>query len=218
MPLEIAEGKRVRILFDGSKCIHSRACVLSRPDVFVPNVKGEWIHPDAASTDQIEELAHRCPSGAIRYEPKDGSAPEQAPLVNTVHIRENGPLAFWAELEISGTATRFRATLCRCGASTSKPYCDGSHVTAHFTATGEPMIQPSEPLPLRGGALSVNPGENGPLHVKGPLEIVAGTGHTVQCVSEAWLCRCGHSSNKPFCDGSHAKQGFSAPAGAPADS
>lgn len=51
--------------FDGSRCIHSRHCVLDRPDVFVPNVRGEWIHPDHATPDEVVELAHNCPSGAI---------------------------------------------------------------------------------------------------------------------------------------------------------
>jgi uncharacterized Fe-S cluster protein YjdI len=46
MTIEITEGKEVRVPFDGAKCIHSRGCVLTRPDVFVPNVKGEWIHPE----------------------------------------------------------------------------------------------------------------------------------------------------------------------------
>lgn len=49
--IEIVDGKKVRIIFDAKKCIHSRGCVLSRPDVFVPNVQGEWIHPDAAAPE-----------------------------------------------------------------------------------------------------------------------------------------------------------------------
>ncbi len=41
--MEIVKGKKSNIVFDGKKCIHSRNCVLSRPDVFVPNVEGDWI-------------------------------------------------------------------------------------------------------------------------------------------------------------------------------
>ncbi len=44
--VEEVRGKKVLLKFEGGKCIHSRQCVLSRPDVFVPNVDGEWIHPD----------------------------------------------------------------------------------------------------------------------------------------------------------------------------
>jgi uncharacterized Fe-S cluster protein YjdI len=59
--IEEARGKRVLIRFEATKCIHSRACVLTRPDVFVPNVEGEWIHPDAASPEDVARVAHACP-------------------------------------------------------------------------------------------------------------------------------------------------------------
>lgn len=208
MTAEIVNGKRARIIFDGQKCIHSRACVLSRPDVFVPNVQGEWIHPDNATVAEIAELAHQCPSGAIRFEPLDGSPGESPPLVNTVRVRENGPLAFHAELVVAGEPADFRATLCRCGASANKPYCDGSHARTGFTATGEPKTQESAALQKRNGAVRITPGRDGPLHVEGSLEIVSGTGRTILSTADAWLCRCGHSGNKPYCDGSHKKAGF----------
>ena len=206
--LEIVEGKTAKILFDAKKCIHSRSCVLSRPDVFVPNVEGEWIHPDAATPAQIAELAHNCPSGAIRYEVLDGSIREKAPKVNLVRIRENGPLAFHGELQITGKEPAFRATLCRCGESQNKPYCDGSHTAKKFLATGEPEAKDFQPLEKRDGALSIDPTPNGPLAVKGSLEIVTGTGKTILKTQETYLCRCGQSSTKPYCDGTHSKVGF----------
>lgn len=49
---------------------------------------------------------------------------------------------------------------------------------------------------------------NGPTHVQGPVTIVTEGGLTIAMTEEAWLCRCGHSSNKPFCDGTHTKIGF----------
>ena len=49
---------------------------------------------------------------------------------------------------------------------------------------------------------------NGPLKIEGSLEIVSGTGATLAKTAKTFLCRCGHSSNKPFCDGTHAKVGF----------
>jgi len=203
--VEEAKGKDVTIRFDGKKCIHSRHCVLDRPDVFVPNVDGEWIHPDAATVDEVAELAHNCPSGAITYIRRDGQN-ESPPIVNTVRVRENGPLAFHGALSIDGTAA-MRATLCRCGKSANKPYCDSAHVKG-FAASGEPTTQTSEPLATRDGTVTITGSENGPLLVTGNLEIVSGTGRTIhRCVKTA-LCRCGGSSNKPFCDGTHAKNGF----------
>lgn len=47
MTTEVVTGKEATIHFDAQKCIHSRICVLLHPDVFVPNVVGAWIHPDA---------------------------------------------------------------------------------------------------------------------------------------------------------------------------
>lgn len=206
--VEEVRGKRVLLKFEARRCIHSRQCVLSRPDVFVPNVAGEWIHPDNATPEELAALAQSCPSGAIAYERLDGGPNESAPLVNVARVRENGPIAIHADLEIEGHGARFRATLCRCGASKAKPFCDGSHVAAGFQATGEPATKESQPLAARDGKLKVTPFRNGPLGVEGNLEICTGTGRTVNRVTKTALCRCGHSTNKPYCDGTHNKVGF----------
>jgi CDGSH-type Zn-finger protein/uncharacterized Fe-S cluster protein YjdI len=208
MAIESVRGKEVVIHFNGERCIHSRHCVLDRPDVFVPNVAGEWIHPDRASAAQVLELAHNCPSGAIGCTRPDGAAIESPPVVNAVRVRENGPLAFRAELSIDGVVQGMRLTLCRCGASTHKPYCDGSHASAGFSASGEPAAKESASLAQRNGALRIEPIRDGPLHVTGNLEVITGTGKTVNRVTECWLCRCGQSSNKPYCDGTHKRVDF----------
>jgi CDGSH-type Zn-finger protein/uncharacterized Fe-S cluster protein YjdI len=207
MATHFVEGETIDVGFDGKKCIHSRNCVLGHPEVFVPNAPGEWIHPDAASAEAIVRVAENCPSGAITYRRKDGGPAEAPPVVNTIRIRENGPLAINAEMAIDGKAV-LRATLCRCGASARKPFCDGSHAKAGFTATGEPTIKESQPLAARNGPVTIAPQPNGPLRLDGNLEIVSGTGHTVDRVMRVFLCRCGHSQNKPFCDGSHKAAGF----------
>ncbi len=75
----------------------------------------------------------------------------------------------------------------------------------------EAATRESQPLTVRDGPLVVAPRANGPLQVKGNLEICCGTGRSIDRVSKTWLCRCGHSANKPFCDGSHRKAGFVAP-------
>ncbi len=210
--MEKIVGKEVTIHFDGSRCIHSRNCVLSRPDVFVPNVKGEWIHPDAAPADVVMHLGYNCPSGAIRVTRNSDSADtDTPPVVNTVRVRENGPLAIEGELDIAGATGSVRATLCRCGQSKNKPYCDGSHHAAGFEASGEPAVQAFQTLDSRDGVVKVKPLPNGPLNIEGNLEVVSGTGATTNKVTKTFLCRCGHSQNKPYCDGSHAKVGFEAP-------
>lgn len=209
--VEEARGKLVVLRFEAQKCIHSRGCVLGRPDVFVPNVEGEWIHPDAATPDEVAELAHNCPSGAITYERTDGGPQESAPKVNLIRVRENGPLAVHAELTIAGSGSMLRATLCRCGRSANKPFCDGAHAAAGFAATGEPATKPTEPLAQRNGAVTITPAENGPLLVAGAVELVTGTGRTIDRCEKTALCRCGQSANKPYCDGTHRTIGFIAP-------
>ena len=208
-PVEEVAGSRVTIRFEARKCIHSRNCVLGRPDVFVPNVEGEWIHPDAATPEEVAEIAHNCPSGAITYWRTDGGAQESPPVVNLVRVREHGPLAFHGELDLAGRKL-FRATLCRCGHSKRKPFCDGSHTAAGFTATGEPATVTSDPLARRNGPVAIDAALNGPLLVTGSVEIVSGTGRTIHRCTKTALCRCGGSSNKPFCDGTHKRNGFEA--------
>jgi CDGSH-type Zn-finger protein/uncharacterized Fe-S cluster protein YjdI len=206
--IEIAKGRDVTIVFDGKRCIHSRHCVLDAPTVFKANTPGEWIHPDAVSAEAVVHVAHNCPSGAIRYERHDGGPVETAPQVNQLRIRENGPYAVHASLTLAGREDGYRATLCRCGQSNNKPWCDGSHVGAGFVASGEPKSGNIDPLAVRNGPLAVTPLKNGPLQVQGNLEICAGTGRTVARITEAKLCRCGQSKNKPFCDLSHLAAGF----------
>jgi CDGSH-type Zn-finger protein/uncharacterized Fe-S cluster protein YjdI len=208
MSKEIVVGQKAVIEFDASKCIHSRHCVLDRPDVFVPNVPGEWIRPDAATPDEVVSLARNCPSGAIVARRLDGGPEEAAPQVNTVRVLENGPLAVRATLTIDDSPAGYRATLCRCGQSKNKPFCDGSHSAAAFTASGEPAAKDSAPLAERAGAVNVKVRPNGPLKVTGPVELISGTGHTINRGQEFILCRCGHSKNKPYCDGSHKAAGF----------
>jgi hypothetical protein len=54
---------------------------------------------------------------------------------------------------------------------------------------------------------------NAPLKITGDFEITDASGNKIEPKKpgEAFLCRCGHSANKPFCDGAHAKNGFKAP-------
>jgi CDGSH-type Zn-finger protein/uncharacterized Fe-S cluster protein YjdI len=209
--IETATGKSATIRFDGRLCIHARRCVLTQPAVFQANVEGPWIDPDAASAEALLQAAMNCPSGAIHVSRHDGGPDEANPKVNTITLRENGPLAINAEIVLAGAPIGTRATLCRCGASNNKPYCDGSHVAAAFAATGEPPTSASAPLEKRDGALALTPYPNGPLGLAGAVEITSGTGRTIDRVEKTALCRCGHSAHKPFCDGTHARIGFTAP-------
>jgi CDGSH-type Zn-finger protein len=56
--------------------------------------------------------------------------------------------------------------------------------------------------------VSINPKDNGPYVVKGPIKLVDAEGNEFEVRETVALCRCGGSANKPFCDGSHNKIAF----------
>ena len=195
------DGAEISVHFDMSRCIHARNCFLKLPTVFDP-AQRPWIQPDNASAEEVAAMIRTCPSGALTFS-RPGTE-EHAPGVNRIAVLENGPLAAHADLD-GGTT---RATLCRCGLSKNKPYCDYSHVDGDFQATGEP--KPTVPATAEPtvGALSLAPIPDGPLKIDGPVEITTGTGRRIGQHDKAFLCRCGASQNKPYCDGTHNKIGF----------
>ncbi|HLK35155.1 MAG TPA: ferritin-like domain-containing protein, partial [Polyangiaceae bacterium] len=60
--IEEATAPNAILRFEGKRCIHSRNCVLGAPDVFLANVKGPWLHPEAVPVDELAAIAHSCPS------------------------------------------------------------------------------------------------------------------------------------------------------------
>lgn len=207
------DGKNIKVRFEGKRCIHARRCVTTLPDVFVAGADGDWMFPDKGSAEDVAAVVQTCPSGALTFERIDGGEAERPAQVNTARMWENGPGEYRGDIQIEGEDPRLRATLCRCGASKRKPYCDKSHAKVGFKATGDMPTDEadSEFLTARDGPLKIKPLHNGPLMVEGNLEILAGcSGRRVATIQKAIMCRCGHSQNKPFCDGSHIKYGFKA--------
>ena len=204
------EGENIVVYFEGSRCIHAARCVSGLPNVFKANVPGPWIEPDAADVDELAALIKTCPSGALRYERKDNGVDESKPAINSISVVSDGPLAINGDLIIGkqqGSSTR--ATLCRCGASKNKPYCDNSHKGINFRDNGTPETGDLS-LDPQSAPLNVAPIKDGPLMVEGPVEIRTTDDAVVNRVDSIALCRCGASKNKPYCDGSHALIGFKA--------
>ena len=136
---------------------------------------------------------------------------------NVIRISPDGPLYFRGHIQIDaedGGAifSDTRATLCRCGASQNKPLCDGSHSKIAFSDAG--MAAPAADGAAEtsasglGDAMKISPRMNGPLHVQGKLRIENAAGDIIFRGDDAWICRCGGSKNKPFCDGAHKAIGF----------
>jgi CDGSH-type Zn-finger protein len=181
-----------------------------------------------------------------------------------------------SEQEVIQTGERY--SLCRCGQSKNKPFCDGSHheaevdfslgadrrptserretnqgvgvvmtddvslcANAGFCGTrlvniwkmiegpDDPEVQarilrmvencPSGRLEafVHGERVEThyNPSiavvPDGPLWVRGGIEIMAADGFVYELRNRVTLCRCGESKNKPFCDGTHDQIEFKAP-------
>ena len=218
------------------------------------------------------------------------SGPTRLTRTAIVETERGEPVA-WAD-ERDVTVAGSRPELCRCGNSSNKPFCDGSHRRTGFDGTetadrtttraerarefhgkgltlsddrslcdhsgfctnvrtdvwhmlrdtDDPEVRerliamvgrcPSGRIalsPAEGEATEGEPGEgepgelepnfdpsvavvdDGPLWVRGRVEIVGADGEVYEVRNRVALCRCGGSSNKPFCDGTHRENGFHDP-------
>lgn len=205
-------GEKIDVTYDAERCIHAAECI-SRLHAVFDNSKRLWIQPDAGLADGVAATILHCPSGALHYERKDGGAVEPIPDHNTIRLAEDGPLYLRGDFTIVNGAGELvvndtRAALCRCGASQNKPFCDNTHITIGFTASAT-VADPQMTLEtLDGGKLQIETTTNGSLHLTGNFTLVNDEGETVYQGADEWLCRCGGSSNKPFCDSTHNKIGF----------
>ena len=208
-------GESVSVAYDLKRCIHAAECVKGLPAVFNPDKK-PWIDPAGASPDSIAEVIVKCPTGALKFDRHDGGEVEEPPSLNSVEIVKDGPLYARGTLSIQssdGTVVLedTRVALCRCGASKNKPLCDGSHSDAGFADPG--AIQESKLKTVDSedtSKLTIVLAKNGPLLLDGPVQILGTQNEEAVEGTKGALCRCGASSNKPFCDGTHKSIGFEA--------
>ena len=203
------ETDELTIHYNVRQCIHARKCVLGHPEVFDTDAK-PWIQPEHGSTEEIVAVIEACPSGALTYERKEGPG-EALPKVNTVRLWENGPVEVHGDLTVNGEK-RTRALLCRCGKTANPPFCNNAHRKG-FSAPGLVPFSDNddEDIADRTGPVQITAFDNGPYEVKGRFEVVGSDGSRIARMTEAYFCRCGASGNKPFCDGSHKRLGFTKP-------
>jgi CDGSH-type Zn-finger protein len=135
-------GKKITVHDNRRICSHAAECVNNLPSVFKLNAR-PWIDPDAASLEEIINTIRKCPSGALSYsidgiEHRDQN--ERRPIVT---VSEDGPYLITGGIELIGGdanniiqfgdgASKEHYTLCRCGASNNKPFCDGMHKVINF--------------------------------------------------------------------------------------
>ena len=135
----------VTIVWKPDTCIHSTLCWKGLHEVFDPT-RRPWITPEASSTEKVIAQVRQCPSGALSYfmnaEGETATAPQRDPVAEAAHItnielRPNGPIVVNNECVIRHPdgheeTKSAKVFLCRCGASSNKPYCDGSHKKTGF--------------------------------------------------------------------------------------
>lgn len=128
----------ITVVWKPEQCIHSTLCWKGLINVFNPRER-PWIKMDGADTSRIIEQVTKCPSGALSYYSSEHTeAPADVTDVDTiVEITKNGPLMVYGNITIrhknGEEEQKHRVTaLCRCGASSNKPFCDGTHVKIGF--------------------------------------------------------------------------------------
>lgn len=131
-------GNKITIHDNRKICSHAAECVNNLPSVFQLNAR-PWINPAGAEMEEIINTIRKCPSGALSYsidgiEYKDHD--ERKPKVT---VSKDGPYVITGGIDMIGDNIQFAEgssrehyTLCRCGASNNKPFCDGMHKVISF--------------------------------------------------------------------------------------
>jgi uncharacterized Fe-S cluster protein YjdI/CDGSH-type Zn-finger protein len=120
------------IIWKPEKCIHSGVCVKKLPKVYHPKEK-PWITMENATEEELRAQIDACPSGALSY--KGESSDHQSKLA--IELMKDGPLMVKGHCvftDKNGEKKTLSGTnaFCRCGASSNKPFCDGSHAKIDF--------------------------------------------------------------------------------------
>ena len=128
-------GNKITIHDNRKICCHAAECVENLSKVFRKNER-PWIVPDAANPDEIIELIKKCPSGALSYS-IDGEKHTDYDEDPKITVSKNGPLLVKGRIEMPAVefeegVSKEHYTLCRCGASKNKPFCDGEHFGINF--------------------------------------------------------------------------------------
>lgn len=204
------ETDAIAVHWDSTRCIHTARCIEALPEAFDVSHR-PWIDVTAASADALAAAVRQCPTSALRYTRLDDVAQEapQRPAVATP--APDGPLAVMGELTVKDpdgnvVAEETRVALCRCGKSRNQPFCDNSHLAGGFRSREFTAKRGAGELPQEDGPVTITPTRDGSLHFEGHLVVRDPDGRTLADADDLWLCRCGLSGSKPFCDGSHKGQ------------
>jgi CDGSH-type Zn-finger protein len=147
----------------------------------------------------------------FRERQKQNAPPRLLEIPNEALVTSGGPLRITGNLTIVGedgsVTYANHIDLCRCGKSKTKPNCDTQHLDAEFLHSGRMQEISDAAASDRPSKITLSCNKDGPVTFRGRLRL-----HNImrqECTKlRGALCRCGQSTNKPFCDGSHEKVGF----------
>lgn len=136
--LEFA-GDEITVVDNIGICSHAGECVKNSPSVFF-SWEGEKriSNPNETSKDEIIETIKKCPSGSLAYK-LDHKLHDEYFSREEIFIEKDGPLHVRGGIALTGDSSKEliskeHFTLCRCGASKNKPFCDGTHKKINFKA------------------------------------------------------------------------------------
>ena len=124
------EGQQITVVDNTDVCCRDRSCITVLPQVF------ETCDPNAASPEEIMKTIRKCPSGALTYKIGENHCKDfgREPAIT---ITKNGPIKVVGGVCLndemgSKPACEEHYTLCRCGRSRNRPFCDGTHADIDF--------------------------------------------------------------------------------------
>ena len=138
----------ITVHWQPSKCVHSTICYTRLKSVFDP-AKRPWVNMEGSTTDKIIEIVNQCPTDALTFSlNKELKKPIEVYDVNTeitptsepstkIQIIHDGPAIISGDFIIydhdgNKLPKADILTLCRCGNSENKPFCDGTHTKIGF--------------------------------------------------------------------------------------
>jgi CDGSH-type Zn-finger protein/truncated hemoglobin YjbI len=126
----------ITVFDDRSRCAHFGQCTDRLPTVFRADAE-PFVEPHGAPPDAIAAVVADCPSGALAFARGTAGDPEETAAEPSITPIIDGPYRVRGAVQVVGAdgrvyERRVRQTLCRCGQSNNKPFCDGSHWYAGF--------------------------------------------------------------------------------------
>ncbi|HOU03121.1 MAG: hypothetical protein GT600_08560 [Bacteroidales bacterium] len=151
----------ITVYWKPSACIHATYCFRELIEVFDPG-RRPWVDMKAAPTDRIIEVVNMCPTDALTWKWNDNEKNKDVPQDQTNHVRfrrpellddeiavnevrpvvvkvmVDGPIVINGTFDFDNDGTRKEVkdsliSVCRCGASSKMPFCDGHHRKIGFT-------------------------------------------------------------------------------------